>query len=317
MSDIVQITTTDVSSEVKNKTVLEKLSEIAEGFKKVVSSWFNEEDYYIYYNQNHITVQFLFPVLTVESDSKNATHTIYDTIVSIRLKVANDKIYFGYISGQRGKMTYDELNSDYYFSHLSSQGGHFCYGSGTFSELISKFTLYDFDNFDKTLFVLFEKVVVGFFSYLKCESIEGGPYQRISSIGSNAQQRVFSSAEIQLFTRELTDYMKLNSKSLLILQNYDNMFIIDVGSIRKAISSLPAFSRFIVNINSKGEEIINSNTTNKTIPHFEFKEQTKRVELLSSVNTESIAEKKVPLHLIEQAIREISHKFTRYIYYES
>ncbi len=128
-------------------------------------------------------VQFviLFPEIHI-TNSKGNKHTIRDLYISLHITCMLR--FQGGFRGLRGKKSLSEHHSAYGHSHMSrgsapngTQG--FCLGHTDFSTLVAKLTS---DPFDINRFELF---AVQLKDYLAWESLEGGPYVRISEIKLN------------------------------------------------------------------------------------------------------------------------------------
>lgn len=137
---------------------------------------------------DHILIHF--PAFTI-TNSKNARHDIKDLYIRLQYNHPN-KVFSGGYDGARTSITKSELNGNYAHSHLpsitdTSVGAFsgFCLGRSTLSYLLSDLaTLEMKEEKLEDIKLKFLLVLMEIENYLQWESLEGGPYRRMSNINS-------------------------------------------------------------------------------------------------------------------------------------
>lgn len=181
----------------------EILQEIKENFEKFLAPKFpNAKEPLVYYNyrgnnigeHKHSPELYLWstynsvlvniPYITVKN-SKNKIHLIDELWVLIVLDNANELMD---IYCCRAKMSHREYKVSYAFSHAERQHGnnfgywrHLCFGRGDIANYISKLR---YTSYSKSLYLPLPQTLWDYFSW---ESLEGGPYVRMSEIYEEAQ----------------------------------------------------------------------------------------------------------------------------------
>lgn len=125
-----------------------------------------------------------FPEITVTNSNK-AKVVMNDFFYAIQLAMSGSEIIIERTMGERMTYSYLHAVSSYKFSHLSGGGDlttnprfcHFCYGDGDIPLLVTKF-----NNVAPRDMGIFRLFLFNIESYLSWESLEGGPYIRISQI---------------------------------------------------------------------------------------------------------------------------------------
>ena len=151
----------------------------------------SEDDFIVYQerlrnvlrqNLNNATIIVHFPELTITNE-RGRTHLIRDMYARVVL-LPDGKLYSG-PQFHRATFTHAECKNSYLHSHVRTipfdnlttwQGG--CLGSGPIRDTISRLSI-DFSWEDWTLFA------VQLDQYVHVESLEGGPYHRMETIGTN------------------------------------------------------------------------------------------------------------------------------------
>jgi hypothetical protein len=140
--------------------------------KRLAVEYYGEE--FVDFNEFDFTI--LYPEIIIEN-SHGKKHLIKELYVNLNLEegcISN-------IKGLRGHLSLKEYNSNYLHSHLrprnSTSYHNFCLGENT---PISNFRHIKLDS---------DELILSFFTtldaYVRWESLEGGPYIRIQSIGDN------------------------------------------------------------------------------------------------------------------------------------
>ena len=115
-----------------------------------------------------------FPLINI-SNSLEQRHTIKDMYVKIEINRV-------YIYGWRKTLSYKEYKSSYSHSHTPFDTGSFCkfcLGSSVFNSLVM-------DVMVCKSRANWEMLLLSIENYLSWESLEGGPYRRISDIGNTS-----------------------------------------------------------------------------------------------------------------------------------
>ena len=199
-----QPASTEEVKEVKEVKGLEA-KEIFDRIAKTVVDMFGEP--YVSINYEDYSATIHFPELIVKN-SIGIEHPIYDMYVKLTFSIRTDRgdrkdnrIALYDIQGVRSSFTIEEYLAGYNFSHLGSScegSGGFCLGWGTpISEAKNYLSPYESSN---TEFIYLEEIteetVNNFIEglerflfmlqpYLEWESITGGPYKLLSSLGNN------------------------------------------------------------------------------------------------------------------------------------
>lgn len=164
-------------------------------FTRIVETFisiFGEERISINRKDYAITVHF--PKLIVKN-SLGVEHPITDMYTTFYFYIDSFTIYLDHFEGIRTSFTMKEYLSGYSFSHLSNSiesTGNFCLGWDTpFSRAINNlkvdklqgttFTIEKVDEYTNNL----EIVLYMLPEYLSWESLSGGPYKLLSSLGRN------------------------------------------------------------------------------------------------------------------------------------
>lgn len=168
-----------------------------------------------------INIIILYPEFEIRN-SKGHTHIIKDLYIKLTFDIDLKLIS---IKGVRGVLTYEEYKSNYSHSHLSGSGisefSSFCLGESPVA--ITKVELGREFNIDK--FYLFLHLLN---SYVRWESLEGGPYSKIAYINGRASSNSTISQDIlvknyALFLTKYKDFpIEFNKKDSL------NCFSIDI-----------------------------------------------------------------------------------------
>lgn len=192
---------------------IKKLADTIESFVGVLEGVYGENWAFQFRNMYSLpSILILFPEIDI-TNSEDRHHTIRNLVVRLSMKIVNNSLYIhSTIGGFRLTVTREEYISGYLHSHLNTVGGNyseyftirednsidvrardFCLGVNEIPELIC---LYN-DNHD---IEIFELLLLTLKSFVCWESIEGGPYFRISNISQYA-----ASDDRSLFRRKEND----------------------------------------------------------------------------------------------------------------
>lgn len=291
VEDIVQIEEAPVKQDSEEfsptmEYVLPKLYDIS---KKV----YGEENVDINLYAQEIII--LFPKIEV-TNSIGSLHTIKDLYVFIKVGILDKNsdtvyIYLNY-NGFRGSLSLKEYLSGYSFSHLSGgveAWGSFCFGTGEVflsKHELSEIYINNKEGFDRYLYK-FENFLYIFREYLKWESIEGGPYKLISSLGTN---RFFTLNNNRVSSTELAIAKNLLVK---ILENPEDRRIlaetclVNTGDgLKINIYNLTMFLDTYVNTDLFNKIVSESNSEEKNLT-IEFDPITYESKGLEGFNIES------------------------------
>lgn len=164
----------EVEIELLKKKLYNDNKDILEIFEEVYS---NQFDYN--FDNGKLNCLIYFPEITI-TNSERMSHKIVDLYMKISFR-SNKTIYD--IKGTRATVTLAERAVNYKHSHMSSSGNFWtwlscCLGESEFAQTYSLLcNEFNKDNLTRFLYQLPE--------YLSWESLEGGPYIRMSNINAN------------------------------------------------------------------------------------------------------------------------------------
>lgn len=160
---------------------------------------------------NHYIVYIKFPEIEISNKNDNK-HIIKDLYVKIGYKINGSNVKLTELQGYRGKMTYEEHSSKYSHSHLPSSGlnsfAPFCLGSSEMADLKNDWVITE-DDFDQILFELF---LYQLDAYVRWESLDGGPYFRMTEIRIQNSARVSKEEMVSAFRKVISDKIKIPCK---------------------------------------------------------------------------------------------------------
>lgn len=126
-----------------------------------------------------------FPKINIKN-SKEMSHTIENLFVKIETHLIEGTLSIQNVHGARTKLTYEEYVSTYCHSHLTfskeqiGRYSKFCTGSGEINNIK---LMFNSSNNDWNLLRLY---LLHLNTFVSWESLEGGPYRRISEIGNHS-----------------------------------------------------------------------------------------------------------------------------------
>lgn len=157
--------------------IINKLTESFSEIKKIFNIIYPEtSDIQVDINTQVLTAYVYFPQINI-TNSKNEKHTITDFYVKIEFNADKKLISF---KGARSSVTYSEYSASYVHSHNFSRKNFHEFSSFCFGET-------DMAILDRALRNQFselnlKKLLLQLPLYLEWESLEGGPYIKMSSI---------------------------------------------------------------------------------------------------------------------------------------
>lgn len=177
-----------------------------------------------------------FPEIEIKN-SRDNRHLIRDLYVGLHL-TSTYRIGNTSVTGTRSTRTIDEVNSNYVHSHLSSYDraldfSHFCLGTGVINEnlLLARDSDPSVNNFGYE--ILFESLN----SFVAWESLEGGPYARITNISSNSRRHTSiynwndGSSNATTRLKGLLDILNKYNYNIPIEWNFNKSFVVNKTSI--------------------------------------------------------------------------------------
>lgn len=186
--------------------------ETRQKFVDYLESYFGER-----FSNNDFNITIYFPKKEV-TNSNGTRHTIYDVYLNFHI---NENMTLGSMAGRRTTLSEEEFNGQYMFSHFRpGTGGDWsscCLGSGT--------TLSHFMN---SVMKTEEEYMLSFCLaleyYLTWESLEGGPYVRMSSFlqRNNTRRNLYNSSVELMY---ILGSMYKNNENLFL--NIDKMGVIN------------------------------------------------------------------------------------------
>ena len=163
------------------RKIIEEKTKLPLMFRDCAIGFFGEENVDLQIEGQNKNLIIKFPEITI-SNNKNQTHKILDLYVKLVMQQKNNLLTYAY--GCRSTRTVSEAASNYVHSHLHSISGlpifsDFCLGSSEFGQQLAVLahdnpSTYTEEKFD-ILFCLLD-------SYVRYESLEGGPHIRIETI---------------------------------------------------------------------------------------------------------------------------------------
>lgn len=201
-----------------------------EELEQVGKTWF-VDNFEIQEDGDEIYFVFWFPKKKI-TNSKGQEHTMLDVGFSITFSINYDgTINFTNIQYFRKTITYLEYLASYGFSHGSNgiHGGGLCFGSGPINHTRGLMSEHDWAEFNVDLF---EMLIFQLICYVGWESLEGGPFKKIASIGAKSTQTHFDSARVNHYKSYLPkEAYKLKFKELDF-----NYFELDEVLLRKHLT---------------------------------------------------------------------------------
>lgn len=154
-----------------------------------VIDYLHEKENYVFFitKDNQIGLDIKYPKKVVTNENNN-TITIYDFILHLSFSLRDKDVMLVHLSGARGALTQAEYNAGYLFSHCShgiSDRARFCFGSGPLDAHINELFSMDYLTLTDNKLRKFEQFLVLFDAYLEVESLEGGPYIKMSSVNTS------------------------------------------------------------------------------------------------------------------------------------
>ena len=201
-----------------------------EELEKVGRVWFGD-NFEIQKDGNEVYFVFWFPEKKI-TNSKGQEHTMLDVGFSITFSINYDgTINFTDIQYFRKTITYLEYLASYGFSHGSNgiHGGSLCFGSGPINHTRGLMYEHNWVEFNVDLF---EMLIFQLECYLGWESLEGGPYKKIASIGAKTTQSYVDGGRVEYYK----DYLPKEAYKLKFRELDFNYFELDEQVLKKHLT---------------------------------------------------------------------------------
>lgn len=229
----------------------EKKKTVVEDMMTSLNAIYKDRWCFQFYNKNsspHIIIHF--PKFTI-TNSAREKHEITDLYVRLKFFLTDKGPQFGTsISGFRTTLTDKEAEWGYLHSHISSKTNYFdsfngncedtlcksfCLGTSEVLDLMQ--TMEGAEDFDKNIFELF---LLTLDTYVKWESLEGGPYikmQYLSNVQSSTQRYNYQRDYAQLAFNIIKQDKNLQ-KSWEYTYNNGNIKVVDSLTFEKSLKKL-------------------------------------------------------------------------------
>jgi hypothetical protein len=208
VNSIISKQSNEVKETCTQKEVKQDIDSFIEDFSNIVTGFYGKELSEINVDKlsNGITVIIKYPEIQVTNEFDDS-HIIKDLFLSLLFRYGFEtsptgESYISYrfisLSGRRSTFTVPELLSGYVFSHISSYNNlnwsSFCLGDASpiSLELIK---LRVPTRYDSQLFFTLSSLFFLLDSYVRWESIEGGPYINMRNIEVNAENSIGSAID--------------------------------------------------------------------------------------------------------------------------
>jgi len=218
------------------KYLEEKLSPIID--------YLHEKENYVFFitSNDEIGLDIKYPKKVVTNEN-NDTITIYDFILHLTFSLRSDDVMLINLSGARGALTQAQYNAGYLFSHCShgiSDRARFCFGSGPLDAHVSQLFSMNYSILTDGKLRKFEQFLILFDAYLEVESLEGGPYIKMSSV--NTSNKV-------LFNHNVVSFGEINNFMIYYFNKEDFTFVknSDIYSVKITDSGIEKLSKQFTN----------------------------------------------------------------------
>jgi hypothetical protein len=289
--------------------------DILEIFEEVYKDKF---DYYI--NNNKLVCIIHFPEINITNSLKQK-HKIID--LYIKLEFRENKTISAF-NGTRSTVTYEEKISSYRHSHMSASGNFYqwlscCVGESEFAQIYS--LLHNTFNKNNLLRFLYQLP-----DYLSWESLEGGPYIKMSNIKqSNLTPPIVTTSDISFTYEKLL--ANINNLPVKINKELIGIFQIEANKLEEII--LPFAGNNVCNkvnneyfLKNKDDQILNNikkyNTEMSNITMFNFKGNKIKPKIIANIDSTSNNTNDVPYPSLTEGVLDILTKnFNNYVISET
>jgi hypothetical protein len=198
-----------------------------------------------------INIIIKFDIIEI-SNSRGSKKILQDLYIKLPINVYNNRIKIDNIEGTRGKLSFFERKANYMHSHLTSlvvnrsqDFKKFCQGNGGLPEALAMVNA----GFTSNLFKL---LLFQIDTYVRWESLEGGPHIRMSSVVPYNIKRELdiNSTDLEMLYKTVDEYICTNDFNIII--ENDN-YIIENKTIEE-ILVLQLSEQFLVTKSSNGTE---------------------------------------------------------------
>lgn len=181
------------------------------------------------YNFKFMTVIIRFKEITLKN-SNNRIHKIHNLFVKFHVSYYGN--FINEIEGLRTTLTEEEASSFYRHSHLSSHSegyfSHFCLGTGPIATLKQFIASIDDDFEEEDYRNDIRLFLHNLNEYLSWESLEGGPYRKISNMIEKSSSRLiteYDKEDYELFKNFIIETIKDDKITEFIDINIDADFV--------------------------------------------------------------------------------------------
>jgi hypothetical protein len=281
----------------------------------VIKHHFTSDNYEITNDGEFLNIVLKYNNITM-TNSESCSHFIKSIFVKLVFN-KNTKRFNSLIEGVRGDLSVKELNSGYVHSHLRSGTNGwtvFCLGSSEIAGIITDLNIHEFNDakFDLLLYNLEE--------YIKWESLEGGPYFRISNLnyGERMRETVFSDQEVtEIYEDFVSEQQPFNTTFDVSLKKIkvvnDDLFIKHLSDIcPESAKGKYINGTFVKNLNY--DEILRkAKSVFQDKNNFKFKNETYPKmyieDSLKDATTELVPQKTIVNKVIEKLESHINNHF--------
>jgi len=199
----------------------------------------------------NINIIIKFDIIEI-SNSTGLKKVLQDLYVKLPIRVNNNHIDIDSLQGTRGKLNFFERKAKYLHSHLSSLNAsqhqdfkNFCQGSGGLPEALSMVNAGFTNN-------LFKLLLFQIDTYVRWESLEGGPHIRMKGVVPyNIERKLnIESSDLEILFKTVDDHICTNDFDIII---EDGNYIIENKNIEQRLVSQLS-KKFLVTKSSNGTE---------------------------------------------------------------
>ena len=279
-------------------------------------------------NNTLITIYILFPDITITNSRRNSRN-IKDLFIRITLNPllsSSKQVTSSYFHGWRATKYVSDIYNNYGHSHLyphsieyatSDPFGHFCLGN---SEIASTSAILMHSYNQDTFSLILQQIS----SYVKWESLEGGPYRKIAEINGSSRRspRAYSNTEINNIYKKFLEKFDSNIPYTILNTGAIDLYTISDNDEFKNMLKQVCDTRDLVYEESNGNQYeitagsgysaSHYNTSQNTRERFKFKGESVRFKCIEDLGTSSTPPDKVNRYLseaikskLEQALNNI------------
>lgn len=279
--------------------------------------WYGEH-YRIVSTGSYIKFYFRYPEKKISNGRIN--HTMRDLIICFTFIYNGKLLIFSSANGSRGVLTPGEKAANWGFSHMNGLAlANFCYGDGPLYDVMMRKLPGITDWLTMPDYRLFERALVLFDTYLSWESLEGGPYRKLSDIGGEREEKKqFSSSLLETFYLNVALDIKNNPRLLKPVLRA-GFFYVDRDFIERYIlsSNKEIYRHYEVIVNSRGNEIQNATQARGYVGYsVTFGDETYDATYYSEQEKKELGTKKISTIAMDYFSTKIEKRLNKFIYSE-